>query len=189
MKSLTSATLLCTLLSLSAFAASRANLDQETVTRLREEHKRRGKIVEWMADEKPSVEAYTQALHEPALRGNVADYERNVKLSQKYVERARKAAANRQDETAEKYMAVAKAFGELAGANRKAVEAYKANKGDEFVAALESVLPLEAEIQKLTGRKVPRAWCVPSELSIPLPKAGEDGKGGWGEGEDGGKRE
>lgn len=151
-------------------------LERETIAKLRKEHERRSELVAWARENKPKPIAYLAHFYRPMIEGNMSDVERNTKLSEKYMERARSAKQKRQEETAVKYAKVAKMFADLAAENKKILTCLRAGKTEDMQQACRDLTKIESQIKQLTGKTVPREWFTDDEMAIPLPPKDSGGK-------------
>ena len=128
------------------------------------EVERRRELVKWSREAHPPQDELMVKLLDPVFKGNTEDYAKNMDWAEKFKGRAKDAADNRQQETAEKYAKVAKLFYDAAQVNKQIVTSLKERDGAKLDEGFKQIEDIEAQIYALTGKRVYREWFTPEEL-------------------------
>ncbi|MDT8392157.1 MAG: hypothetical protein RRC34_16770 [Lentisphaeria bacterium] len=141
------------------------DLSSERVKALAKEKMRVTRIKKEVIETKLPPQEMVRRLFEPIVEPNKEQYEQSVRNAKKFQEMAQQAADRDQEETAQKYMRVAKLFYEYSLRNKKIVTAFASGASGEISQACEDILNIEKEIQQIARKDVPRDWLTPQEVN------------------------
>jgi len=144
-----------------------------------QEIRRRKEIAKWASDTKANTTEEMKKIFAPTLKGNQQDLPLNTTLAARYTAAAQAAQKNKQSKAvSEKYLAIAKAYTEIAEQNDKIVKALEKLDLVTLAACFEPISKLEARITELAGKPPKRSWFMPSELTMPRGSGKLSGKSG-----------
>lgn len=140
------------------------DLDSDYVKKLVKEKARIQGIMRQSKDEDWPPQARMEAIYQPVVKANLNQFERNARNAEKFKSMATQAAGRNQEETAKKYMLVAKLFFEYAKKNREMVSAFQRGSTADMRVACESIFEIEKQIRQISRKQVPREWVSPQEV-------------------------
>lgn len=158
-----------------ASGLARARNEQENMQDLaKKELQRRQKISEWVREKKPSPQEHMLKIYEPIILGNQSDFEKNMKLAQRFRERAQDSMDKNMVESARKFAVVSKLFFDYSQINKEIVLAIKNREGEKLDAAFGKVKDIEQKILNITEKQVEREWFTPEELAAAAKALAEE---------------
>ena len=140
------------------------DVKSDKVKQLVKEKGRVRQIKKRVLTEKLPPRVMVNEVYRPIAEANRDQFAQNVKHATKFKGMAEQAASRNQKETAQKYMAVAKLFHEYSQHNRSIYAAYTKGASSDIRLTCEEILKIEKEIQRVSGKRVPRDWITPQEL-------------------------
>lgn len=138
---------------------------------IRKELERREKVWEWFktGSPRPTQRQYLMEIYRPIIEGCRNDYERNMKLADRFYRRAQDAREKRQEGSWRQNMLLAKAFKEYAEQNRTIVQAVMDEQPETMKEAMKKIATIEQDIYDISGELYKREWLMPWELTGSPP--------------------